>query len=79
MICRSMYDRPNEINLENCVPKFCLFDTLESRHSVGRCFVGRYSLFRGFSGSVFRGSALAWVAETRLEEQVESRDKDSEI
>ena len=46
-----------------------------------KIFVGRYSLFRGsvFSGSVFRGSALAWVAETRLEEQVESRDKDSEI
>ena len=67
------------LELYNKVRQFCLFDTLESRHSVGRCFVCRYSLFRGFSGSVFRGSSLAWVAETRLEEQVESRDKDSEI
>ena len=66
-----MYARPKKINLEELPAKI---------------FVGRYSLFRGsvfsgsvFSGSVFRGSALAWVAETRLEEQVESRDKDSEI
>ena len=61
-----MYARPKKINLEELPAKI---------------FVCRYSLFRGsvFSGSVFRGSALAWVAETRLEEQVESRDKDSEI
>ena len=61
-----MYARPKKINLEELPAKI---------------FVGRYSLFRGsvFSGSVFRGSALAWVAETRLEEQVESRDRDSEI
>ena len=61
-----MYARPKKINLEELPAKI---------------FVGWYSLFRGsvFSGSVFRGSALAWVAETRLEEQVESRDKDSEI
>ena len=61
-----MYARLKKINLEELPDKI---------------FVGRYSLFRGsvFSGSVFRGSALAWVAETRLEEQVESRDKDSEI
>ena len=61
-----MYARLKKINLEELPAKI---------------FVGRYSLFRGsvFSGSVFRGSALAWVAETRLEEQVESRDRDSEI